>query len=174
VTTFAFHIPVPDDDAPVTIADVSDLCAVIDDDDARGVTKSLLYSLLAITDRLSMAGIAEVFHEISPEQRRALLDHHRKSAGLPGVEEALAEERMDQPRIADTRHHVIALSPAGVPIDVTLAADEAERQAEQARGRAKLKEAREAERLVAAEERRAGQRALRERDQREAIPGLRP
>jgi hypothetical protein len=115
-----------------------------------------------------------VFDEITPQQRRALLDHHRKSAGLLGIEEALAEERASQPRIPDRRSHVIALSPAGVPVDVTLAEDEADRQREQARGRAVRQQAREAEAADEAARRRAYQQAIRERDQREAIPGLRP
>jgi hypothetical protein len=167
----AFHLPCPDD-RPVSVGDVHDLAAVIDDDDGRAVTSSLLFALLAITPRLSMAGIAEALDEISPQQRRALLDHHRKSAGLPSVEEALAEERMAQPRIPDRRSHVIALSPAGVPIDVTLAEDEADRQREQARGRRVRREAREAEAADEAAARRAHQQAIHERDQREAPDGI--
>jgi hypothetical protein len=58
VTLLEFHIPVPNDDKPIGVADVHDLVSVIDDDDDRAVTKSLLFALLALTPKLSMTGIA--------------------------------------------------------------------------------------------------------------------
>jgi hypothetical protein len=124
------------------------------------------------TDKISMAGIADALEEATPAQRRVLLDRHRKACGLPSVDEVLYEEGPGRGYIPDRRTHVFGLSPAGVPVDLTAAEDEANRQAEQARSRATLEAARAAERRVAAEERRAGQRALRARAQREAPDGI--
>lgn len=178
--TLEIKLPVRDRNERLTVKSASELASLLSDPVDEAVARECFFFFLRIANRakktLAVGTIQRLFEGLDIADRKTLLSHWRRQAGLAGVRETQERRRYElaqKHQIPDPRPLRIGVRPGGALVDLNTFADEDAAERSRQASLAAQREAQQAEAAVEANGIRGFQQAVDEQARRELPPHLR-